>query len=68
MAEDGAIQLGTEVPISLMHSADGKHHACCICFEWFTIPELEPVSDEPGKVWDVCRSCAETERQRGDTY
>jgi hypothetical protein len=50
-------------PASLMHSADGVHHACCICFEWFTKDELEPVENEPGKVWDVCKGCAADERE-----
>jgi hypothetical protein len=38
---------------------------CCLCFERFEIPrdkdKLYP-ADEPGKVWDVCRECAELER------
>jgi hypothetical protein len=53
------------VVVSLMHDPDGIHHACCICFEWFTKEGLEPVSDEPGKVWDVCKDCAAKEREMG---
>jgi hypothetical protein len=41
---------------------------CCICFEVKTKAELEPVSDSPGKVWDVCRECAEREKAQGATY
>lgn len=45
-----------------MHSEDGMAHACCICFEWFSVEQLEPVAGEPGKVWDVCQGCAQHER------
>ena len=57
--------------ISLMHSSDGKQHACCICFHWFTVDQLEPVSaadpDEP-KVWDVCKTCAARDKESGARY
>jgi hypothetical protein len=51
----------------LMHLPDGRH-VCCICFEAFTREDLEPVTDEPGKVWDVCRGCAAREREHGAVY
>lgn len=41
----------------LSRLTDGRV-ACCVCFEFRHRDELEPVVDEPGKVWDVCRECA----------
>lgn len=54
--------------VSLMVSQDGKQRLCCICFEWCIRDDLEPVSDEPGKVWDVCKSCAVREKAQGGIY
>lgn len=47
---------GGEVTL-LSRLTDGRI-MCCICFEYRTREELDPVADEPGKVWDVCRACA----------
>lgn len=43
--------------VFLARLADGRV-MCCICFEYCTRDQLEPVADELGKVWDVCRECA----------
>jgi hypothetical protein len=48
--------------VSLSRLADGRV-ACCVCFEFCHRSELEPVVDEPGRVWDVCRTCAATENR-----
>lgn len=42
--------------------------ACVICFEDKVKANMEPVSDEPGKVWDVCKECAEREKALGAKY
>jgi hypothetical protein len=42
--------------------------ACIICFEDKDRSEMEPVSDKPGVVWDVCKQCAETEKTLGAKY
>jgi hypothetical protein len=39
---------------------------CCVCFEYFTRDRLEPVVDEPGKTWDVCRPCFPSTVREGD--
>lgn len=41
---------------------------CQLCFAMTDHDDLEPVSDEPGKVWDVCKYCAEVDRADGGTY
>lgn len=41
---------------------------CMICFEAKDKTKMEPVSDEPGKVWDVCQECAEIEKELGAKY
>ena len=41
---------------------------CQICCEDFTREEMEPVSDDPSKVWDICRTCADLEKTRGVSY
>lgn len=52
--------------VDLMDWPGGRR--CCICFEGCTVEELEPVSDEPGRVWDVCRKCAGVEKLAGARY
>lgn len=47
----------------LSRLTDGRV-ACCVCFEFRHRHELEPVAEEPGKVWDVCRGCAQAEGRR----
>lgn len=42
--------------------------ACVICFEDKDKSKMEPVSNEPGKVWDVCKDCAEMEKAHGAEY
>lgn len=42
---------------SLSRLTDGRV-SCCVCFAYFHRDDLEPVTGEPGKVWDVCRECA----------
>lgn len=42
--------------------------ACVICFEDKNKTDMEQVSADPGKVWDVCKSCAEIEKTYGVTY
>ena len=54
--------------IDLMVSSDGTQRRCCICFELCQRAELEPVSDEPGMFWDVCKTCATKEKQHGAVY
>jgi hypothetical protein len=49
--------------VSLSRLTDGRV-ACCVCFEFRHRHELEPLADEPGKVWDVCRECAQSEGVR----
>jgi len=41
---------------------------CHICFCTVSETELEPVSDEPGEVWDVCRKCAAKDKEHGAVY
>ncbi|MEO3869362.1 hypothetical protein ABGB18_11070 [Nonomuraea sp. B12E4] len=48
---------GTEW-VSLSRLTDGRV-ACCVCFAYRHRHELEPVAGEPGRVWDVCRECAQ---------
>ena len=43
------------------HPDDGV--ICAMCFRIWPWEEMEPVSDEPGKRWDVCMDCAARERQ-----
>jgi hypothetical protein len=43
-------------------------NTCCICFETLAINELEPVSDAPGRVWDVCKPCADMEKAAGAEF
>jgi hypothetical protein len=50
---------GTE-RVRLDRLTDGRV-ACCICFEWKTRDQLNPVGDS---VEDVCKDCAAIERQR----
>lgn len=40
---------------------DGKV-ICQICCEATLRDDLEPVEDEPGQVWDICKTCAAKER------
>jgi hypothetical protein len=49
--------------VLLSRLTDGRV-ACCVCFKFCPRPELEPVADEPGRVWDVCRECAQSEGWR----
>lgn len=35
---------------------------CMLCFDSKPRDEMQPVADEPGKVWDVCKECAANER------
>lgn len=51
----------------LMHLEDGRHR-CQLCYEAFETYELEPVSNEPGRYWDVCQKCAEREKSQGALY
>jgi hypothetical protein len=44
--------------VTLSRLTDGRI-ACCVCFEFCHRHELEPAAGEPGKVWDVCRECAD---------
>lgn len=46
---------------------DGRA-ACCICFCFFGTEGLEPVSDEPGRYWDVCLTCAAEEKDHGASH
>lgn len=41
---------------------------CCLCFEGFEFEDLEPVSDEEGRRWDVCKGCAAIEKAQGAKY
>lgn len=41
---------------------------CVLCFDLFFTDELEPVTGEPGRTWDVCRDCAGYEKASGATY
>lgn len=41
---------------------------CMLCFEFVEKVDCEPCSDEPGKVWDVCKECAAREKANGATY
>lgn len=41
---------------------------CTICMEYTERKDLEPVSDEPGRVWDVCTGCAVFEKANGATH
>jgi hypothetical protein len=43
---------------------------CQICCDDFERVEMEPVSDDPRKVWvwDICRGCAALEKETGATY
>lgn len=50
--------------VSLSRLTDGRV-ACCVCFKFCHRHELEPVVDEPDKVWDVCRECAQSEGVAG---
>lgn len=49
---------------SLYYLPDGRH-ICQICCEAKDRDELTPVTGEPGKVWDVCKECAEIETSFG---
>jgi len=41
---------------------------CQICCESKKKEEMEPVSDSPGKVWDICKDCAKREKEAGAKY
>lgn len=51
----------------LKYLPDGRI-ICAICMEATAKEELKPVSDEPGKVWDVCKQCAALEGAFGVKY
>lgn len=44
----------------LYYLTDGRH-ICQICCEAKGRDELQPVTDDPTKVWDVCKECAQRE-------
>ena len=48
-----------------LHYLPGGRVICEICCEIKTHDQLEPVSDDPGTFWDVCRDCAAKEREQG---
>lgn len=52
--------------VSLMDWPGGSR--CCLCFEGFEVKDLEPVSDEEGRYWDVCKQCAAIEKAQGAKY
>lgn len=56
----------TENKLDLMYYPNGR--CCCLCFKGFDKKDLEPISDEPGKVWDVCKECAANEKALGAKY
>jgi len=41
---------------------------CQICCRAMLRISMEPVSDTPGHVWDVCRECARWEKQQGAVF
>jgi hypothetical protein len=44
--------------VDLTRLKDGRI-MCSICFEYRHTEDLEPVADEPGRFWDVCKGdCA----------
>lgn len=48
--------------ITRLSRLDDGRVACCVCFGYVPREGLEPVEDEPGRVWDMCRPCAAAER------
>lgn len=43
----------------LLRPADESRHICTICCKMKNRSDMQPVSDEPDRVWDVCKKCAE---------
>lgn len=41
---------------------------CCICFVSWAKEDLEPFTEEPGHVWDVCKTCATEDKRHGGKY
>jgi hypothetical protein len=54
--------------ISWEHTRRTGRVICQICWEDKPKTEMEPVSDKPGMVWDVCRECAGREKRQGAVY
>jgi hypothetical protein len=52
------VQLADGGEWTLLNRLTDGRVSCCVCFEFHHRDGLEPVADEPGKVWDVCRECA----------
>lgn len=50
------------------HTARTGEIICEICCESKPRAAMEPVSDDPAWVWNVCRDCAEDERAQGAVY
>lgn len=48
------------VRVRLDRLTDGRV-MCCLCFDYCTRDELNPLDD--GRVEDICKSCAENEKQ-----
>jgi len=48
------------VRVRLDRSTHGRV-MCCLCFDWCTHDQLDPTED--GRVRDVCKPCAEKEKQ-----
>lgn len=36
---------------------------CAICMEYKSRGELQPVADEPGRLWDICSPCWASEHE-----
>jgi hypothetical protein len=58
----------TDPRIFWQHTAQTGEIICVICCESKPREAMEPVSDAPDRVWDVCRECAQAERQHGAVY
>jgi hypothetical protein len=54
--------------ISIEHTRMTGRVICQICWADKPKTEMEPVSDAPGTVWDVCRDCAGWEKRQGARY
>jgi hypothetical protein len=51
----------TDPQIFVDHHRTTGRIICQICCESKEKSEMEPATDFPGKVWDICKECAKAE-------